>query len=87
MCASREGAWPRPPKNGSIRRGWVSRVEPEPEPVLPQATNPDLITSSGAVPNQAGFHSTMSASRPGCSDPTWSAIPCATAGLWVSLAR
>jgi hypothetical protein len=62
-------------------------VDPDPDPDAPQATNPDLSTSSGVVPNRAGSHKTMSASRPALSDPTCAAMPCAIAGFSVILAR
>src|SRR6202020_1858145 len=84
---SARGASPSPPKNGPSTRGWVIRVDPDPEPEAPQATNPDLSTISGVVPNRAGSHSAMSASRPAVSDPTCAASPCAIAGLRVILAR
>ena len=55
--------------------------------MAPHATKPDFSTSSGVMPNRAGSHKTMSASRPAVSDPTCAAIPCAIAGFSVSLAR
>src|SRR5258708_15791706 len=45
--ASRSAAAPSPPKKGRYTRGWVRRVEPDPEPLTPPAPNPPLITRPG----------------------------------------
>ena len=41
----------------------------------------------GFTPKNAGLHSTMSASRPGCSVPTWPDMPWVIAGFTVILAK
>ena len=48
---------------------------------------PDLSTTAGFTPKKAGCHRTMSARRPGRSEPTWSAMPCMMAGSMVTFAR
>ena len=54
--------------------------------IAAHAIRPPFTTSSGLTPKNAGFQSTRSASLPGSTEPTCSAIPFAIAGLIVYLA-
>ncbi len=56
-------------------------------PISAQLITPPLITILGLAAKELIGQSTMSASLPGSSEPMWSAVPEATAGLMVSLAR
>ena len=69
-----------------MRTGSASIVVALPSPAAPQAETPAFTTSSGRTPHSSGCQSTQSASRPGWSDPTCSAIPCVMAGFSVALA-
>ncbi len=53
--------------------------------IMAQATMPLLTTCDGLLPNQAGSHSTRSASLPGSMLPTMCDMPWAMAGLMVYL--
>ena len=61
-------------------------IEAPASPICAQAMNPPLITSSGRMPKNPGFHSTRSASFPASTEPTTSPKPCAMAGLMVYFA-
>ena len=53
--------------------------------IMAQETMPLLTTCDGLLPNQAGSHSTRSASLPGSRLPTMCDMPWAMAGLMVYL--
>src|SRR5579875_1387103 len=58
-----------------------------PLPQRAHAKHPALSSTSGWMPNRAGRHRTMSASRPGARLPTSPSIPCTRAGSAVYFAR
>ena len=87
MTESSAGVAPQPPNWGPSTSGSAMSMAAFGSPVTPQAGTPAFSTSVGLAPNQAGSHSTMSASLPTSTEPTSWASPCATAGLRVSLAR
>ena len=77
----------RPAHSGAKRVGSARSTVALPSPSGDHAGWPPLRTSSGLAPKYAGFQSTMSARRPGRSEPTWSATPWVMAGSIVTLAR
>ena len=87
MTESSAGVAPHAPNCGPSTSGSAMSIAAFGSPVAPQAGTPAFSTSVGLAPNQAGSHSTMSASLPTSTEPTSCASPCATAGLRVSLAR
>ena len=56
-------------------------------PISEYATNPPFMIILGFMPKNCGVHTTISASLPGSSEPTWADIPCVMAGFMVILAR
>mmetsp|Transcript_39931 Transcript_39931/g.118454 ORF Transcript_39931/g.118454 Transcript_39931/m.118454 type:complete len:262 (+) Transcript_39931:516-1301(+) len=74
------------PNIGRITTGCGVGMEAFGSPICAHAMVPPLMTISGFAPNSAGFHTTRSASMPGCTEPTACAIPWARAGLIVYFA-
>ena len=77
----------RPAQSGANRVGSARSTEAFPSPNGAQASTPALRTASGFTPKNAGPQSTMSAMRPGESEPTSWLMPCVIAGSMVTLAR
>src|SRR5579872_3970722 len=81
-----EVAWvasPNDPNIGRYRTGCGVGMEAFASPIMLQAMNPPLITSSGLTPKNAGLHRTRSANFPGSTEPISCDTPCAIAGLIV----